>query len=63
MELDHKGRDANWLNDEFIKHSNECKDSIRAVFPQQAEELLKMELVKYAIQKFFEDRIERGDFE
>lgn len=63
MELDHKGRDANWLNDEFIKHSKLCENFIKAIFPETADELLKDQKIIDGTHKFFEQRIERGDFD
>jgi len=63
MELDHKGRDANYMNDEYSKHLDLCEECIKAVFPETSEELLKEPKVKDAIETFFHSRIERGDFE
>lgn len=63
MELDHKGRYANYMNDEYIKHLDLCKECIKAVFPDISEELLKEQKVQNAIETYFHARIERGDFE
>lgn len=63
MELDHKGRDINYVNDEYIKHVALCKECIEAVFPDSSEELLKEQKVQDAIETYFHARIERGDFE
>lgn len=63
MEIDQKGRDINWMNDEYIKHADLCESFIKEIFPKIAEELWNTETVQNATIDFFNARIERGDFE
>lgn len=56
-------REANYLNDNFVKHFILCEDFIKTAFPETSEELLKDPKVLDGITTFFEARITRGDFE